>query len=71
MSSNLGMATGELQKMESHGGSSGDSLWKEAWKRLLKDRVAVVGGIVIILLVVLAIFAPGWTYASGWFISLF
>ncbi len=58
MSSNLGMATGELQKMESQGGSSGDSLWKEAWKRLLKDKIAVSGGVVIILLVVLAIFAP-------------
>lgn len=64
MSSNLGMATGELQKMESptsnsgNSGNSGDSLWMEAWKRLLKDKVAIVGGIVIVLLVVVAIFAP-------------
>lgn len=59
MSSNLGLATGELQHMEvQQTGTAGESLWKEAWKRLLKDKVAVVGGIVIILLVAMALFAP-------------
>lgn len=57
MSSNLGMATGELQRMpEVRGG--GNSLWHEAGRRLLKDKVAVVGGIVIVLLVGLALLAP-------------
>ncbi|PIQ24789.1 hypothetical protein COW36_23750 [bacterium (Candidatus Blackallbacteria) CG17_big_fil_post_rev_8_21_14_2_50_48_46] len=70
MSSNLGMATGELQHMHIEGG--GESLWKEAFKRLLKDRIAVFGGIVIILLVLLAIAAPWFSphkphaqYANG------
>jgi peptide/nickel transport system permease protein len=56
MSSNLGMATGELQQMHVEGG--GESLWKEAFRRLLKDKIAVFGGIVIILLVFIAIAAP-------------
>lgn len=56
MSSNLGMATGELQHMEVKGG--GDSLWREAWKRLLRDKVAVFGGVVVLLLVILAVLAP-------------
>src|SRR4051812_34428969 len=61
MSSNLGLATGELQQMEAHSTSNapeGESLWMEAWKRLLRDKVAIFGGIVIILLVAVAVLAP-------------
>lgn len=35
-----------------------DSLWKDAFRRLLKNKVAVVGGIFIILLALVAVFAP-------------
>ncbi|MGV3526253.1 MAG: ABC transporter permease [Candidatus Sericytochromatia bacterium] len=56
MSSNLGMATGELRQMEVHGG--GESLWKEAWKRLRRDKVALFGGVVVVLLVLTALLAP-------------
>lgn len=35
-----------------------DSLWKDAFRRLLKNRLAVVGGVLIILLGLLALFAP-------------
>jgi len=56
MSSNLGMMTGELQQMDVRGG--GDSLWREAAKRLYRDKVALFGGIVIVLLVGLALLAP-------------
>lgn len=35
-----------------------DSLWKDAFRRLLKNRVAVVSGILIIVLALVAVFAP-------------
>lgn len=56
MSSNLGLATGELQQMQVAGG--GESLWKEAFKRLRRDYIAMTGGITIILLILLALLAP-------------
>ncbi|WP_275579439.1 nickel transporter permease [Halanaerobacter jeridensis] len=34
------------------------SLWKEAWKRLLKNRIAMLGLAIISILLVVAIFAP-------------
>ena len=34
------------------------SLWSDAWRRLLANKAAVAGGIILILLIVLAIFAP-------------
>lgn len=34
------------------------SLWRDAFERLLKNRLAIVGGIIVILLVFLAIFGP-------------
>ncbi|PKL76950.1 MAG: hypothetical protein CVV27_07695, partial [Candidatus Melainabacteria bacterium HGW-Melainabacteria-1] len=37
---------------------SGESLWKEAGKRLLRDKVALFGGIVIVLLVAISVLAP-------------
>jgi peptide/nickel transport system permease protein len=36
----------------------GRSLWQIAWRRLQQDRAAMAGGIVIILLVLMAVFAP-------------
>jgi oligopeptide transport system permease protein len=34
------------------------SLWSDAWRRLLANKAAVAGGIILILLIVLATFAP-------------
>jgi ABC-type dipeptide/oligopeptide/nickel transport system permease subunit len=33
------------------------SLWRDAWRRLLRNKLAVAGGIVVILLVLIAVFA--------------
>ena len=33
------------------------SLWRDAWRRLLRNKLAVAGGIVVILLVLVAVFA--------------
>ncbi|HXA98145.1 MAG TPA: ABC transporter permease, partial [Candidatus Dormibacteraeota bacterium] len=35
----------------------GSSLYRDAWRRLLRNRLAVVGGLVVILLCLIAIFA--------------
>ena len=37
---------------------AGRSPWRIAWVRLRRDRVALAGGIVVVLLVLVAIFAP-------------
>ena len=34
------------------------SLWQDAIRRLIRNRAAMIGGITIVLLIVLAIFAP-------------
>lgn len=34
------------------------SLWSDAWRRLLANKAAVAGGFVLLILIVLAIFAP-------------
>lgn len=36
----------------------GRSLWQIAWRRLRRDRAAMAGGVTIILLILMAIFAP-------------
>lgn len=41
------------------------SLWGDAWRRLLKNKAAVMGGIIIILIVLVAIFAD--TTVFTWF----
>jgi oligopeptide transport system permease protein len=44
------------------------NLWADAWRRLLRNRAAVVGGVVIILLILTAIFAEQvapFPYAQG------
>ena len=35
-----------------------ESLWQDAFNRLLKNRAAVIGGIIIIIMILMAIFAP-------------
>jgi ABC-type dipeptide/oligopeptide/nickel transport system permease subunit len=35
-----------------------DSLWRDAFRRLLKNKIAVVGGVFLIFLATIAIFAP-------------
>ncbi len=47
---------------------AGESLWMDAFRRLLKNKMAVAGGVVILAFVVLAIFAPFFApshYADG------
>jgi oligopeptide transport system permease protein len=39
----------------------GTSLWKDAWRRLLKNRMAVAGGALLILIACAAILAPALT----------
>ena len=36
---------------------AGSSLWKDAWHRLLKNRLSVVGGVIVIVVALLCIFA--------------
>ena len=38
--------------------NQGSSLWTDAWRRLLANKAAVAGGIILLILVFLAIFAP-------------
>jgi oligopeptide transport system permease protein len=38
------------------------SLWADAWRRLLKNKAAVIGGIIIILIMLVAIFADTWIF---------
>ena len=35
----------------------GSSLWRDAWRRLLRNKLAVAGGVAIVLLCLIAIFA--------------
>jgi oligopeptide transport system permease protein len=35
-----------------------ESLWQDAFRRLLRNRAAVVGGVIILILIFMAIFAP-------------
>jgi len=44
------------------------NLWRDAWRRLIRNRAAVFGGIVVILLILVAIMAPKvapFHYAEG------
>src|SRR6476620_8171818 len=33
------------------------NLWGDAWRRLIKNKLAVVGGVIVVLLILTAIFA--------------
>lgn len=55
------VASGDLVgPLATPGGSSieGRSLWAIAWRRLRRDRVALAGGVGVLIFVVVAIFAP-------------
>lgn len=41
-----------------------ESLWQDAFRRLIRNRAAVIGGVIIILLILMAIFAPYITIKS-------
>lgn len=48
------------------------NLWKDAFRRLCKNKMSVLGGIIIIILVILSIFAPyiaPYHYADGSFMN--
>src|SRR3990170_4352477 len=34
------------------------SLWRDAWRRLLRNKAAVAGGVVVVILLLTAVFAP-------------
>ena len=36
----------------------GSSLWQDAWLRLRKNKAAVIGGIVLLVMVVIAVLTP-------------
>jgi len=38
--------------------SQGSSLWSDAWRRLLANKAAVAGGIILLILIIFAMFAP-------------
>src|SRR4249919_1626026 len=44
--------------VEGAGAIEGRSLWQIAWMRLKRDRVAMTGGVLVLLLVAVAIFGP-------------
>jgi len=37
------------------------SLWQDAWRRLLRNKMAVVGMVVVVLFIFVAAFAPAGT----------
>jgi oligopeptide transport system permease protein len=41
-----------------HEPRKGESLWMESWRRLRRNKAAVMGGIIIILNILVAVFAP-------------
>jgi oligopeptide transport system permease protein len=48
--------TGAVTKIDAHE-QKGESLWADAWKRLRRNRAAVMGLIIIIIFILIAIFA--------------
>ncbi len=38
--------------------NKGQSLWRDSFQRLVKNRAAVIGGVLVILLILVAVFAP-------------
>lgn len=52
---NRDLQSSDVVKLETH--VKGESLWASAGKRLLRNRLAVLGGIIILLTILVAIFA--------------
>ena len=40
-----------------------ESLWRDAWRRLLRNKAAIAGGLFVILVTVFAVFADDWFIA--------
>lgn len=56
---------------ETAGFVQGTSLWRDAWKRLKKNKLAVIGGVVVIFVILASLIGPiilqsitGYTYAT-------
>jgi ABC-type dipeptide/oligopeptide/nickel transport systems, permease components len=49
-------------EQETAGFVEGTSLWRDAWRRLRKNKLAVMGGIVILFIIVAAIIGPSILY---------
>lgn len=49
-------AAGPIVKIEE--AQKGESLWSDAWKRLIRNRAAMLGLIIIIINILVAVFAP-------------
>jgi oligopeptide transport system permease protein len=45
-----------IAQLETH--IKGESLWASAWKRLLRNRLAIIGLIIIFFAIIIAVFAP-------------
>ena len=63
------VAEGDVRSAEEGEVVAGDSLWKDAWRRLLKNKLAVFGLVVVIMITVAALIGPliikattGYTY---------
>ena len=63
------VAEGDVHVMEDDGYVTGSSLWRDAWRRLLKNKLAVFGLIVVIIISIASVIGPaiiksatGYTY---------
>jgi len=54
----LAVAEGDIQVLDVDGYVKGTSLWKDAWRRLLRNKLAVFGLVVVVLITVIAILGP-------------
>src|SRR4029434_2087275 len=52
------MAIAEQVMPEEGGYVRGTSLWRDAWRRLLKNKLAVFGLVVVVLITILSIIGP-------------
>ena len=37
---------------------AGSSLWRDAWHRLLKNKLSVVGGVIVVIVALVCVLAP-------------
>src|SRR5688572_8615323 len=54
----LAVGEGDVRSAESGAHVTGSSLWKDAWRRLLKNRLAVFGLAVVLLITVASLLGP-------------